>query len=163
MKQTINIEEQFKKMRVIRPDEGFVLRTRQLILSEKPRMPLGYFLSTYKVASAGAFAFAAAVLFLVASSSAPSFSQKPVLSSLQNTEGIQQELNDINITIQLNEISFQTDADKAITAAITEIADTKTKHLNPETLKSEQNTNVPENGNGGNNPQIDELLQKILL
>ncbi|KKT90821.1 MAG: hypothetical protein UW92_C0025G0003 [Candidatus Jorgensenbacteria bacterium GW2011_GWA2_45_13] len=157
----LNIKGQLKKLQAIRPDEGFVLRTRQAILLEKPRMSWGYILKTHEIASAGVFVFAAATLFLLASSGTTTFTGgKPVLSSLQNTNGLQQELSDMNISIQLNEISFQTDADKAITAAITEIADTKTSHLNPEMLKFEQNTTVPESGS---NPKIDELLKTILL
>lgn len=155
-----NIEELLKQLQTVRPDEGFVLRTREAILAEHPAMSLEYLFSTYKLAAAGLFAFAAAVLFLVASLNLVPSGPAPRFSSLENTEALQQELDNMHINIQLDDISFQTDANRTITAAITEIADTKTKHLNPDTLRSEGNPAVPGNAE---DPKIDQLLQTILF
>lgn len=155
-----NIKDQLKQFRMIRPDAAYVSRTRAAILAERPTVPVKTYFSFSRVATAGAFVFAAALLFLFASLDAPTLTAKPSLSSLEDTQALQQEFDAMNITIQLNDISFQTDADKTITAAITEITDTKTQHMNPDTLRSESNPTVPDTGK---NPQIDQLLNKIIL
>jgi hypothetical protein len=75
-------------------------------------------------------------------------------------ERIKEEFNNLTINIQLKEISYQQSINQTIAAALTEIGDTQTKHLNPSILESEQNSAELEKLT---NPEIDDLLNRLVL
>ncbi|MEW6617411.1 MAG: hypothetical protein AB1333_03275 [Patescibacteria group bacterium] len=103
----------------------------------------------------GSFAFALA-LFVLISVLSPTVS----VSSLKDTNTLNQEISDLSINIHLKELSYQQNADSMIMAAITEIKDTKVSHLNQKTLNSEsQNLNIENN----NTEDINKLLDTVIF
>lgn len=154
-----NLNQQLKRLKAIVPDRGVMARSRAAILTERQKMPLGILVSSFfsRPVAIGAGVFAAIVAAIALTHP---FTQAPVVSSLENTQALTQELNDLTINIQLQDISYQNEANQTVAAAITEIADTKTNHLNTGVLKSEQKSAEP---SGNTNPEIDNLLNTIIL
>ncbi len=151
------IHKQLERLRQISPDPHFAARVRLSILSQKQHISyIDTFISFIrKPIAIGSLAFAIALFVLVSV-----LSPTPTVSSLKDTETLNQEVNALSINIHLKELSYQQNADSMIMAAITEIKDAKASHLNPNTLKSEsQDLNI-ENKNTEN---IDKLLNSVIF
>jgi len=137
-------------------------RSRVAILAERQTRGLVGRFSLFSTRSfaltAGALAIAAFAVIAALHPFAPT--STPALSSLEDTQALTQELDNLNINIQLQDISYQTSANQTVAAAITEITDTQTKHLNTDTLQSEQQSAEPSENM---NPEIDKLLNTIIL
>lgn len=143
--------QQLKTLKAIAPEEGFARRSRTLILArapERPNIALWFQL-------AGALTFAALLLFL-----SPLFpSAQPVLSSSLDPARLADEFNGLSVNIQLDEIRYQQGADLTITSAMNEIADTRTRHLNPATLNAETPTLAADEDQMGTH--INALLDEV--
>lgn len=154
-----DLKRQLTRLRAIEPDRGFAARSRAAILAERRRRVLVLPRISPFATLAGALALAAIAAFaIVLHPFAPA--RTSALSSLEDTQALTQELDDLNINIQLQDISYQTSANQTVAAAITEIAGTQTKHLNTGTLQSEQQSTEPSDNT---NPEIDKLLNTITL
>lgn len=151
------IHKQLERLRQISPDPRFAARARLSVLSQKQNISyIETFVSFVKKPMVvGSFAFALA-LFVLISVLSPTVS----VSSLKDTNTLNQEISDLSINIHLKEISYQQNADSMIMAAITEIKDTKVSHLNQKTLNSEsQNLNIENN----NTEDINKLLDTVIF
>lgn len=153
---------QLKQLKNIEPDTRFAERNRLFLLSQKPSFSiLHLFLSRKSLVLTGSFVSLAAIFLLL---SAVLFTTKnPALSSLDNSTKLDQELNNLSINIELKEISYKAGANQIITAAITEISNTQTKHLNPSILNSESKMLDPFENTQNDNNNIDRLLERIIF
>lgn len=152
---------QLKRLRDIRPDTKFAEKSRLVLLSQKPAFSISYLFSSRKsLMLTGAFVGVAAVLLLL--SPFLFVIQKPTLSSLNNSINLDQELNNLSINIELKEISYQNNANRTITAAITEISNTQANHLNPSILNSESEA-LDAGENAENSDNIDKLLERVIF
>lgn len=151
-----DIIEQLKTLKVIAPDEGFARRSRALILSAAPGMPAHRQMHVALwFQLAGAVAFTALILLI--SPLLPS--AQPVLSSSLDPARLAGEFNGFSVNIQLQEVRYQQGANRTVTAAMNEIADTETRHLNPDTLNAETPSLASlENQTGAD---IETLLEEI--
>lgn len=158
---TYNPITQLKQLRDIRPDAKFAEKSRLVLLSQKPAFSISYLFSSRKsLMLTGAFVGMAAVLLLL--SPFLFVTQKPTLSSLNDSTNLDQELNNLSINIELKEISYQNNANRTITAAITEISNTQSNHLNPSILNSE-NEMLDAGENAENSDNIDKLLERVIF
>jgi len=151
------IHKQLEQLRQISPNPQFAARTRLSILSQKQNISyMDVFVSfVQKPMVIGSFAFALALFALISI-----LSPTVTVSSLKDTETLNQEISDFSINIHLKELSYQQNADSMIMAAITEIKDTKTSHLNQKTLNSEsQDLNIENK----NTEDINKLLDTVIF
>jgi len=156
MKDIIRI---LKRSREVRPDPLFVARSRSAILSEEPRFDFSYFLRNPFVLKMSV-ASAVLVLLLLSFLSMP-WKKEPTLSSLHDSEKITNEFRDLDISIHLKEITYQKNAGEVIVAAIDEIIDSKTKHLNKNVLQKE--SNIIDSIKPSSEENIDELLERVIF
>jgi hypothetical protein len=129
-----DIIEQLKTLKTIAPDEGFAQRSRTFILSAVPDQTTRRQVRFIPwLQFAGALAFAA--LLLLISPLLPS--AQPVLSSSLDPARLANEFNGLSVNLQLQEVHYQQGTNQTVTSAMNEIVDTKTRHLNPDTLNAE--------------------------
>lgn len=153
---------QLKQLKKIEPDSKFAEKSRLFLLSQKPSFSISYLFSSRKsLVLTGSFVGLTVILLLL--SPILFTTQNPTLSSLDNSTKLNQELNNLSINIELKEISYKRSANQTITAAITEISNTQTKHLNPSILNSESKMLDPFKNNQDNSDNIDKLLEKVIF
>lgn len=146
--------QQLKKLRAIEPDTMFVAHSRSAVLNYKKPSPRFVFTTPHFIGTA--FAFAVFMLLII------SFIQRssPVLSSSLNPKNLSEEFENLSINIQLTEIKYNQTMNQTIASALTEISDTRTRHLNSSLLESEKD--ALESPNDYNN-DIDVLLDRVLF
>jgi len=131
-----DVTRQLKRFREIQPESQFQAHSKELILGTRQKVSLSYLfrnpLTVGSVAAVGAFALLLATVLITQTGNAPT------LSSLDKAGELDQELNELTISIQLKEISYQDSANQTIAAAIDEIIDGKARHLNQNILREEQ-------------------------
>lgn len=154
-----DIIQKLINLQSIKPDAAFLAHSRNLIFTEKQKFSPTYTLREYfnkpifvAVSLCMVFVIGTSVMFLS--------TRNTSLSSLQQTNNLQEEFQNLSINIQLKEISYSSDANEMITAAITEISDTKTRHLNQDILESEKNLIQPE---GTSETKIDTMLDQVIF
>lgn len=133
-----NIKDQLKQLRTIEPDRAFAIRAKYEILAPAKSQGLSLFpkLNIHRnvlLAWSGA-GLTAVLLFVV---TIPLFFPKPTLSASLSTETLMNEYGSLPINIQLKEIKYDQAVNQTIASAITEVSNTKTKHLNSTILNSE--------------------------
>lgn len=154
---------QLKQLKNIEPDANFAEKGRLFLLSQKPSFSILYLFSFRKsLILTGSFVGLTVVLLLL-SPILFTTTQNPALSSLDNSTKLNQELNNLSINIELREISYKKGANQTITAAITEISNTQTKHLNPSVLNSESEMLDPLKNTKDSSDNIDKLLERVIF
>ncbi len=144
---------QLKKFKSIGPDAHFAAGSRRTILALRKEQPVFTWPNFRFVGTlAGVLAVVAASVFM--------FSGNSATKAFASPEMLNQEFDNMNINIELQEISYRQNVSQTISSAITEISDNKLSHLNQDILKSESgglDLNVPDSG-----LQIDKLLDKVV-
>ncbi|MFA6025495.1 MAG: hypothetical protein WC727_03570 [Ignavibacteriaceae bacterium] len=152
-----HIIEQLKNLQSIKPDNGFVLRTRNLFIptSASVTAPSRTF-SIFNWQYASAFALVllcsiVAIPFFV-------FTPEETLASL-DTETLSSEIHSLPINVQLQELKYNETAQDTITSAVSEALNTDTNHLDQSLIMKEEkeinaNTEVDTN--------VDDLINQAL-
>ncbi len=142
--------QQLHNLKTIEPSPAFREKSRGLILKIPPKTN---YIEWRTLSWAGITAMVLLILVIGSNLS------KPVISSLDENR-LNKELNNLNINIQLQEISYQQKINQTIASALNEISDNDVRHLNKSLLETEQN-NI--NANDSFNPEIDKLLNQIIF
>ncbi len=148
------IISQLKRFKEIEPDAHFAAGSRRVILAFKKQEPV-FIRPNLRLVGvfAGIVAVLTASIFL--------FSGNSASTVLASPEVLSQEFNSLKINIELKGIDYRQNVNRTIASAISEISDNKVQHLNQSILKSESDSlNFDANGT---NPQIDELLNKVIF
>ena len=147
--------QQLNKLKAIEPDPAFAKSCRHLILTLKPMQTKPVFFNWPALVWAGGLA----LIMLVFAANYLLLPQKGNLSSLDSNK-LNQEFDNLDINIQLNEITYQQKINQDIASALTEIGETNIKHLNRSLLEEEQN-NI--DFQDPSNPEINEMLNRIIF
>ena len=141
------------QLRTVKPDASFATRSRSLIFAmEKP---------VYRWSLFWSLAGAVALIMLIFAVSFSNFGGSvPTVSASLNPDKLSQEFNNLSINIELREITYHQAVNQTIASALTEITDNRTKHLNSDFLKSEEQSLNPDSIM---NPAIDELLNQVIF
>jgi len=146
------IIQQLNKLKLIKPDPVFAARSRILIFKSASK--------TSPVFLPRLVWFAAPAVIILAVIISNFGGPKQTLTSLNNSEKLDQEFNNLAINIQIQKITYQQNINQTIASALTEISDTQTKHLNRSVLEREDNSfSLPEDKNA----EINDLLNKIIF
>ena len=145
-----NILRQLHNLKIIEPSPSFREKSRGLILKIPPKTN---YIEWRTLSWAGVTAM---VLFVLVVGSNLS---KPAISSLDENR-LNKELGNLNINIQLQEISYQQKVNQTIASALNEISDDDIRHLNKSLFEFEKN-NI--NINDSANPEIERLLNEVLF
>ena len=135
------------------PDAAFLSRSRSILLAATPASTRVWF-SLPALRLAGILA----VLTAVIGTSSFLFPTKPVLSSSLNADSIREEIRN-TIAIQVQEITYDQETNKAIANAIDEIKNTETKHLNADIIEGEADLLSIEDDTTAS--EIDALLEQV--
>ena len=151
-----HIIEQLKSLQSIKPDNRFVLRTRNLFIptSASITVPSRTF-SIFNWQYASAFAL---VLMCIVAIPFFVFTPEETLASL-DTEVLSSEIHSLPITAQLQELKYNETAQDTITSAVSEALNTDTNHLDRSLIIKEgeeinANTEVDTN--------VDDLINQVL-
>ena len=146
---------QLKKFRTIEPDLVYTKTSRSVIVTtQKPAFALPQFF--WKHAATSAFVI---IIAFVLSLYALTLS-RPSISASLDPKSLENEFQNMTINIQLEEISYQQEANQAIASALDEIQNTSVRHLNNSLIRSEEeNIKLDE----ATNPYIDELLNSVIF
>ncbi len=155
-----HIKSQLKQLKAIAPDREFAARAKLQILGETrapsfalPRVSLPHTISWGWLGAGLTTALVAIVMVI------PLAFPEPTFSASLNAENIANEYGNLPINIQLKEISYEQRVNQTIASALTEVSDTKVKHLNADILKTEQaETMLPESST----TDVDAMLQQIM-
>lgn len=147
---TDQIIKQLNNLKAISPSPTFKEKSRGLILKIPPKTN---YIEWRTLSLAGITAVI--LLILVVGSNL----SQPIISSLDE-DRLNKELGNLNINIQLREISYQQKINQTIASALNEISDNDVRHLNQSLLETEQNDiNLDDSAN----PEIDNLLNQIIF
>lgn len=146
------IIRQLKRLKAIEPNPGFTASSRRMILALEKEPAFVW--SNFRLAGAlaGLVAVVAASVFL--------FSGQSATTAFASPEMLNQEFNNMNVNIELREISYRQNVSQTISSAISEISTNKLSHLNQDVLNSESNGFDLETSN--TDPEIDQLLNKLI-
>lgn len=147
------IIKEIKLLKKVEPDSTFVKHTRNLVLTAKPHLRL----FPAWVMAAG---LAAITLALIGSGFLFS-NQEPSISSSLEKESLVNEFNELDANLQIDEMAYSQDVHKTIASALTEISSSKTSHLNPSILESEQEYINELEKAGKREEEINNLLNKL--
>ncbi len=154
-----HIKRQLKTLNAIAPDREFAARAKARIVGETrtapsftlPRVALPH-ISFWSYAGAGLTA-----MLLLVITAIPLAFPNPTAASL-NPENLVNEYGNLPINIQLKEITYEQGVNQAIASALSEVSDTKMKHLNASLLKAEQPTSTLDT----TTTDVDAMLQQIM-
>ena len=155
-----NIKDQLKQLRAIEPDRDFAIRAKFEILAPTKSRGFSLFpkLNIHRnVMLAWSGAGLTVMLLLVIA--VPLFFPKPSMSASLSTETLINEYGNLPINIQLKEIKYDQTVNQTISSAITEVSNTKTKHLNSDILSSEAQNATIKNVETQN---VDALLNQAI-
>lgn len=154
------IIKKIELLKFIRPEAGFVARTRAEILSATQPFSLSRLFRTSPVWAKASLAGVAALLVVLV----PVFfsGTNPSLSSLENADELSAEAAGLPISIELQKVDYQNKNSEVITAAISEIRDNNVRHLNAGIIESEIET-IPETKSENKSEEIDRLLESVTL
>ncbi len=155
MKQSII--QQLKTLKHIKPDAGFVARTRNTICGIEPQKYAGRLAFNFNWLRTGAFSVAGATLMIVIGIFVFAPSKTPAFASLENAQ-IDEEWQTLSINIQLKEVLYRENASVVIASAISEIS-ANTQHMNESIIANEQESL---NNPAGINTDIDKMLEEVL-
>lgn len=158
-----NLQRQLKLLRAIEPDRDFALRAKMEILRTAPNETRGISLPSFiRTLRTPAFAwsgFALTAVLIVVVVGTPILFPKPTMSASLSADTLLEEYNSLPINIQLKEISYDQTVNQTVSSAISEVSDTKTKHLNSELINSEANKVAPVDATTSN---VDSLLDQAI-
>ncbi len=143
-------------LKEIGPDEGFVKRARNLSLAARPHFH-------FQIVPAWVAGFALATLLLALVGSGILFSARnPSLSSSFNKEALAKEFNELDVNLQIDEVTYSKDIHNTIASALTEISDSKVSHLNLSILEEEKSYIENLGGDGAQEKEINDLLNRVI-
>lgn len=146
--------EFFKK---IEPDVLFLENSKRLIFSFEPNRRFSVFdvLKPALWGSAAVLAIAFMTVYIIGARTKDATAYNSLSS-----EKLNNEFKNMNISIQLDEISYRQSVNGAVASALKEISNDGTRHLNNEVLMSENDRAHLETRSSG---QIDELLDTVIF
>ncbi len=153
MKNKDKIIEKIKVLKQVEPDEAFVRGTKSLVLNTKPHTR---FIPTW-----AASLVLASVFVLVIASGVILSQHQPSLSSSLNQNSLTKEFNEMDLNMEVEEVTYSQDVHETIASALNEIQGSKTNHMNPSIIKSE-NKYINQLESTKNEEEIDELLNKVI-
>lgn len=148
------IVQKLKRLSVIKPEQDYILKSRRLILAVPPARPA--------LITSGAWIgiFAVIILIIISSFTGNLFSKSGHIS-LFDSEEIKNEFENLTISLQLEQITYQQNVNDVIASALNEIGDLNLYRTNPSLLEKELNSfNL--NGDLEKQRQIDNLLEKVI-
>ncbi len=149
------IIKDLKLLKEIKPDESFINRTRNIVLVTTPH-------SRLVPAWIAGLALAAVVLALIGSGILFS-THHPSISSSLNEDFLVKEFSELDINIQIDEITYSQDVHKTIASALNEISDSRTSHMNPSILEAEKEYINQLEDTGSKEKEINNLLNKVIF
>ena len=158
------LKAQLKQLRTIEPDRDFAIRAKYAILADRRdahhfsfALPKFSFTRNSMLAWSGAGLTVALLLIVII---LPLAFAKPTLSASLSPETLISEYGNLPINIQLKEIKYDQTVSQTISSAITEVSDTKTKHLNSDVINLEaQNASLM---NDASTTSVDALLNQVI-
>lgn len=150
-----HIIKQLKNLRTIEPDNGFVLRTRNIFTPTTTTTPPRSF-SFFNWRYASAFAFVLICVVLTVPFFA--FTPEETLASL-DTKLLASEIQSLPINVELKELNYNQKAQDIITIAVSEVSNTYTSHLNESLILKEEEIIKAEKEVSSN---IDDLLKQVI-
>lgn len=158
-----NIKSQLKRLKAIEPDRDFVIRAKYAFISSmQPTHNTVHALPRFANIRAMSWAWTGAgltIALLLAVVAIPFAFPKPSLSASLSPDTLISEYGNLPINIQLKEITYGQDVNQTISSAITEVSDTKTKHLNSDVISSEAKNASIEDPSVKN---VDSLLNQVI-
>lgn len=158
-----NIKSQLKRLKTIEPDRDFAIRAKYAVLSSAHSAHRSSFafpqfsFARNSVAWVGAGLSAALLLVAII---LPFAFPKPSLSASLSPEDLINEYGSLPINIQLKEIKYDQTVNQTISSAITEVSDTKTKHLNSDIINSEaKNASL---NDASSTKNVENLLNQVI-
>lgn len=130
--------------------------SRRLILATE--FPKRNFFFAFRPAFVGSFAVAVFAVFGIYLAGL-SGGSNAVFASL-NREKIKKEIENVDIQIKIEEITYRQEVADTVASALTEITSDRASHLNKGILKNEADRADVNNGSNG---EIDELLQRAIF
>jgi|SRR3989344_5829149 len=116
------IIQKLKELKSIRPEEGFIRRSRDLILSVPQKYGFRFnFFENLKLASAITLASALIFIFLGGLSLLNVKNLSPVLLTGANEDNLKAEVESLNIQIQLGEVAYDLGDEKEIGAKLDDL------------------------------------------
>jgi hypothetical protein len=157
------LKAQLKHLRTIEPDRDFAIRAKFAILSDRRDahhfpfvLPKFSFTRNAVLAWSGAGLTVALLLIVVI---LPLAFAKPTLSASLSPETLINEYGNLPINIQLKEIKYDQTVSQTISSAITEVSDTKTKHLNLDLINIEAESAIQDDAS---TTSVDALLNQVI-
>lgn len=157
------IKAQLKHLRTIEPDRDFAIRAKYAILrDQRDARTFSFALSKFSFTRSSAWAWSGAgltVALLLIVVLLPFAFPKPTLSASLSPETLINEYGNLPINIQLKEITYDQSVSQTISSAITEVSNTKTKHLNADLINAEAKNAIPSDASTTN---VDTLLNQVI-
>lgn len=148
------IKKNLNNLRIIGSSPEFKKTSRALVLSYKPETATLFGMPLLKIA--GAFA----VFILLIAALTFELSPTPVLSSSFNPNYLQNEIETLTVSVQIEEVEYREKANETLVSALNEIENTNVKHLNNSLLQSEaEGINLHDS----TNPEIDAMLETVIF
>jgi hypothetical protein len=148
-----NTIENLKILKQVKPDNAFVKGTKNLILATKPH-------TKHLPIWATSLALMSAFILLITSGIIIS-NQNPTISSSLNESFLTEEFNDMDLNLQIEEITYSQDIHDTIASALNEISNSKTNHMNSSIIESE-NDYINQLENVENEEEINNLLNRVI-
>jgi hypothetical protein len=148
-----NTIENLKILKQVKPDNAFVKGTKSLILATKPH-------TKHLPIWATSLALMSAFILLITSGIIIS-NQNPTISSSLNESFLTEEFNDMDLNLQIEEITYSQDIHDTIASALNEISNSKTNHMNSSIIESE-NDYINQLENVENEEEINNLLNRVI-
>ncbi|MEK7089384.1 MAG: hypothetical protein AAB920_01040 [Patescibacteria group bacterium] len=161
------LKAQLRQLRTIEPDRDFAIRAKYAILSDRrdargfsfalPKFSLPSLFARNAVLAWSGAGLTVALLLLVIV--LPLAFARPTLSASLSPETLISEYGNLPINIQLKEIKYDQIVSQTISSAITEVSDTKTKHLNSDLINEEAQNALFSNAS---TTSVDALLNQVI-
>lgn len=150
-----NIIKQLKGLREMEPGGAFAASSRQAILATRQGFPFHIFFQPVYAGSFAALILAVTLSLLLFSGRGSS-----AYASL-DMDDLQTELEELTISIKLDEIAYSESVNETVALALQEISnDGDVRHLNTNLLEAEQEMLKLDSQDGG---KIDALLDTVLF
>lgn len=155
--------QQLKRLKAIRPDPTWVAATRGAFAGSPPKAVLFFWNRPSVLRWAAPAAAGLALLAFAALSPGLRTPIPPAVAAALDTQNLSTEFQNLPINIELSKIGYQDSANATVASAITEITDTRTRHLSPPLLQAEiQKLSLPADTPTPDNT-IDQMLNQVIF
>lgn len=151
-----DIIKKLNMLRMITPSKETMERVKHRILAEPRELSFRVMWSTRPVWARGlAYAFALIAIIVIP---ALSITRTPSLSSLKDSDKLYAEAASLPISIELEEVRYQSDRSEIIGMGLTEIQDSNVRHLKSGIIESEIEDITPISNS---EDEIQRLLEEV--